>query len=810
MKALAPYRQTTDGFVDLLNYAAVVDDGVIVNKNGSFMAAWRYSGADAESSGERDKEVVSFRVNQALSPLKNGWAVHVDVVRAPTTNYSQRELSHFPDKVTRAIDEERRAMFSGASQAYLQSFYITATWFPPMLAERKFVELMFDDDNAAPTNRVRTHDLIVQFQHEIDALASRLSLCFKLERLAGRTVQNEDDSTETKDDFLSHLWRCMSGQSQPINLPSNPVYLDRLFGQELHGGVIPRVGESFLQVVAIDGFPLESHPNLLGRLAELPCEYRWSTRFIFMDTHEAVRHLEKYRKKWKQKVRGFFDQLFQTNSGRINQHAQDMVDDIDGAVTELNGGIVGVGYYTSVIVLFDPDRKSLAATAKRVTKAINELGFNARVEDTNTLDAYFGSLPGHCDENVRRPLMNTLNLGDLMPTSSIWSGEPKAPCPFYPALSPALMSCLSSGNAPFWLNLHVRDIGHTIMFGPTGAGKSTHLAMLVAQMRRYPEMSVFFFDKGYSIYPLAMATGGEHYTVGGDGDKLAFCPLQYLESKSDRAWAAEWLETLLNLNQIQLSSSQRNEIVSALENMRASGARTLTDFSLTIQDQAIRDGIKQYTIAGSMGHLLDARDDGLSLSDFTAFEIEELLNLGEKYALPVLLYLFRRIEKALHGQPAAIVLDEAWIMLGHETFRGKIREWLKVMRKANCLILMATQSLSDAASSGILDVIVESTATKIFLPNAYAREEDASALYRRMGLNERQIQLISEAIPKRQYYYVSEKGRRLYELSLGKLALAFVGASDKESVAIIRQLVEKHGRKGWVNHWLASRSLPAL
>ena len=176
----------------------------------------------------------------------------------------------------------------------------------------------------------------------------------------------------------------------------------------------------------------------------------------------------------------------------------------------------------------------------------------------------------------------------------------------------------------------------------------------------------------------------------------------------------------------------------------------------------------------------------------------------------MLLYLFRRIERSLHGQPAAIVLDEAWIMLGHETFRGKIREWLKVMRKANCLILMATQSLTDAASSGILDVIMESTATKIFLPNAYARDEDANALYRRMGLNARQIALISEAVPKRQYYYVSEKGRRLYELSLGKLALAFVGASDKESVAVIRQLVAKHGRNGWVNHWLASINLPPL
>lgn len=810
MKKLGPYQAANDGFVDLLNYAAVVDDGVIVNKNGSFMAAWRYGGADAESSGERDKEVVAFRVNQALSPLKTGWAVHVDVVRTPTTHYSQRELSHFPDAVTRAIDEERRAMFSGAGQAYLQSFYLTATWFPPLLAERKFVELMFDDDSAAPTKGARTRDLIVQFKHEIDALESRLSLCFTLERLRGRRVQNEDGSIDTKDEFLSHLWRCVSGRSQPVNLPSNPAYLDQLFGQELHGGVIPRVGESFLQVVAIDGFPLESHPNILGKLAELPCEYRWSTRFIFLDNHEATRHLEKYRRKWKQKVRGFFDQLFQTNSGRINQHAQEMVDDIDGALAELNGGIVAMGYYTSVIVLFERDRKALAATAQRVAKAISELGFNARLENTNTLDAFFGSLPGHCDENVRRPLMNTLNLGDLMPTSSIWSGEPAAPCPFYPALSPALMSCVSGGNAPFWFNLHVRDIGHAIMFGPTGAGKSTHLGLVVAQLRRYRDMSIFCFDKGHSIYPLAMAAGGEHYTVGGDGDELAFCPLQYLETKNDRAWAAEWIETILQLYGSQVSSAQRNEIVSALENMHQSGARTLTDFCLTIQDQAVRDGLKQYTIAGSMGHLLDAKEDGLALSDFTAFEIEELLNLGEKYALPVLLYLFRRIEKSLHGQPAAIVLDEAWVMLGHETFRGKIREWLKVMRKANCLILMATQSLTDAARSGILDVIVESTATKIFLPNAYAREEDATALYRRMGLNERQIQLLSEAVPKRQYYYVSEKGRRLYELSLGPMALAFVGASDKESVAVIRQLVARYGRQGWINHWLAGRNLPAL
>jgi type IV secretion system protein VirB4 len=207
-----------------------------------------------------------------------------------------------------------------------------------------------------------------------------------------------------------------------------------------------------------------------------------------------------------------------------------------------------------------------------------------------------------------------------------------------------------------------------------------------------------------------------------------------------------------------------------------------------------------------MGHLLDAEEDGLHLSSFTTFEIEELMNLGEKYALPTLLYLFRRIDRSLQGQPVAILLDEAWLMLGHPAFRAKIREWLKVMRKNNCLVLMATQSLSDAANSGILDVIVESTATKIFLPNVFARDEEAAALYRRMGLNARQIEILATAIPKQHYYTVSENGRRLYALALGELTLAFVGSTDKESIATIRQLYARYG-DGWVDQWLAIKGI---
>ena len=811
---LKKHRSKDAGLADLLNYAAVVDDGVIVGKNGAFMAAWLYQGDDNASSTDEQREMVSFRINQALAGMGSGWMMHVDAVRRPAPNYSERGLSHFPDAVSAAIDEERRRRFEQLGTMYEGHFVLSVTYFPPMLAQQKFVELMFDDDATPPNHKAHTMGLIEGFKRECANIESRLSAAVKLTRLRGNKVVNEDGSTVTHDDFLRWLQFAVTGMNQPMQLPSNPMYLDALIGgKELWGGVVPKIGRKFIQVVAIEGFPLESTPGILTALGELPCEYRWSSRFIFMDPHEAVKHLDKFRKKWRQKIRGFFDQVFNTNTGPVDQDAMSMVADAEAAIAEVNSGLVAQGYYTSVVILMDEDRSRIEIAARQIEKAISRIGFAARIESINTLEAFLGSLPGHGVENVRRPLINTMNLADLLPTSTIWTGLDRAPCPMYPPQAPPLMYGVTHGATPFRLNLHVRDVGHTFMFGPTGAGKSTHLALIAAQLRRYKGMSIFAFDKGMSIYPLAAAiraetkgASGLHFSVAADDDTLAFCPLQFLETKGDRAWAMEWIDTILALNGLATTAAQRNAIGEAITSMYQSGAKTLSEFTMTIQDAPIREAMLQYTADGAMGHLLDAEEDGLALSDFTAFEIEELMNLGEKYALPVLLYLFRRIERSLKGQPAVIILDEAWLMLGHPAFRAKIREWLKVMRKANCLVLMATQSLSDAAASGIMDVIVESTATKIFLPNIYARDEDTSALYRRMGLNTRQIEILATAVQKRQYYYVSENGRRLYDLALGPLALAFVGASDKESIAAIKSLESKFGHE-WVGEWLNAKGL---
>ena len=816
---LKRHRSEAPGVADLLNWAAVIDNGVILNKNGSLMAAWVFRGGDNASVTNADRNAVSRYINAALNQLGSGWMIHVDAVRRPCPSYSPRASSHFPDSVTAAIDEERRRFFSQLSSLYEGCFVLTATYFPPLLAQAKFVELMFDDPSAGDGNdlSVRGSKIVEDFKREIVSLEGRLSSVFELERLRSYTVEDVHGKKTTYDDLLRWLHFCLTGNNHPVVLPRNPAYIDTLVGgQDLTSGMTPLVGNKYVMVVGIDNFPFESFPGVLSNLAELPCEYRWSTRFIFMDPHESISLINKYKRKWKQKIRGFMDQVLRTDSGSIDHDARSMFDDCELALMEVNSGVVSMGLYTSVVVLMDEDIEVLKKCANHIQKTLGVLGFPSRIEDVNTQDAFLGSLPGHGVENVRRSMMNTRHLADLMPTSSIWTGRDQAPCNLYPEKSPPLMHCVTTGSTPFRLNLHVGDLGHTLILGRTGGGKSVLIGILVAQFLRYLGMTVYVFDKGRSIYTLCKAVGGNHYNVAGQDDegggrqKFAFCPLQWLQSKADLSWACFWIESLASLNGVNVTPEQRNEIARRMDVFFRSGERTLLSFVTGIMDKELATALEIYTREGMFGYLLDADEDSLDLKEdggLTVFEIEDLMSFGDpKIILPVLLYLFRRIERSLHGQPAAIFLDEAWLMLGHPVFRDKLREWFKIMRKNNCSVIIATQSLSDVMNSDIVDVIKDSTATKIYLPNPHAKTEDATELYRRMGLNSRQIDIIANAIQKRQYYFTSEEGNRLFELALGPLQLALIAVSDKESLARVRDLEARFG-DGWLAEWLMLRGV---
>ena len=186
-------------------------------------------------------------------------------------------------------------------------------------------------------------------------------------------------------------------------------------------------------------------------------------------------------------------------------------------------GDVRLVHYSANFVCMDEDRDRVEAAAAYLVKTIHNLGFGARVEDVNAVEALFGTFPADGYRNVRRSYMHTLNFCDLIPTTSVWPGIAENPSPLMPPHSPPLLYAATTGSTPFRVHLHATsDVGTRLMVGPVGTGKSTLLATLVAQWRRYQRAQVFVFDKGYSMSVLTKACGGEFYDIG--GEKTLTCP----------------------------------------------------------------------------------------------------------------------------------------------------------------------------------------------------------------------------------------------------------------------------------------------
>ena len=806
MVAPKTFRHSGPSFADLVPYAGLVDNGVILLKDGSLMAGWYFAGPDSESSTDAERNEVSRQINAILSRLSSGWMIQVEAIRVPTGDYPTEAESHFPDPVTRAIDDERRAHFQTERGHFESRHALILTWRPPEPRRSGLTRYVYSD--AASRSATYADTVLQSFLTSIREVEQYLANVLSIRRMMTRdTTERSGFRVARYDELFQFIRFCITGENHPVRLPDIPMYLDWLVTAELQHGLTPLVESRFLGVVAIDGLPAESWPGILNTLDLMPLTYRWSSRFIFLDAEEARARLERTRKKWQQKVRPFFDQLFQTQSRSVDQDAMLMVAETEDAIAEASSQLVAYGYYTPVIVIFEEDAIRLQEKCEAIRRLMQAEGFGARIETLNATDAFLGSLPGVSYANIREPLINTRNLADLIPLNSVWSGSPIAPCPYYPPASPPLMQ-VASGSTPFRLNLHVDDVGHTLIFGPTGSGKSTLLALIAAQFRRYADAQVFAFDKGGSMLPLTLGLDGDHYQIGGDiassangeGKALAFCPLAELSTDGDRAWASEWIEMVVALQGVTITPDYRNGISRQIALMAESRGRSLSDFVSGVQMREIKDALHHYTVDGPMGQLLDAEQDGLALGAFQCFEIEELMNMGERNLVPVLTYLFRRIEKRLTGAPSLIILDEAWLMLGHPVFRDKIREWLKVLRKANCAVVLATQSISDAERSGIIDVLKESCPTKICLPNGAAREPGTREFY------DRQIEIVATAIPKREYYVVSPEGRRLFNMALGPVALSFVGATGKEDLKRIRSLHSEYGA-AWPLHWLQQRGI---
>ena len=792
---LAEYRNRNARLADYLPWAALAGRGVILNKDGSLQRTARFRGPDLDSAVAAELVAVASRINNAIRRLGSGWSLFVEAQRHQAASYPD---SRFPDPASALVDAERKADFEETGAHFISSYFLTIAWLPPAEDAARAESWLYE---GREQSGVDPHKILRGFMDRTDRVLALL------DGFMPECSWLDDGET------LTYLHSTVSTRRHRVRVPETPMYLDALLAdQPITGGLEPRLGDQHLRILTIVGFPTATTPGLLDELNKLAFPYRWATRAILLDKTDATKLLTRIRRQWFAKRKSIAAILKEVMTNEqavlVDTDAANKAADADLALQELGADYAGMAYVTATIAVWDADPRIADEKLRLAEKVIQGRDFTCMTETINAVDAWLGSLPGHLYANVRQPPISTLNLAHMIPLSAVWAGPERDDH----LGSPPLLYGKTEGSTPFRLSLHVGDVGHTLVVGPTGAGKSVLLALMALQFRRYDGSQVFAFDFGGSIRASALAMGGDWHDLGGgltDGAEasVALQPLAGIHDTYERAWAADWIVAILMREGVVITPDVKEYIWTALTSLASAPVdeRTITGLAVLLQSNDLKQALRPYCVGGAYGRLLDAESEQLGSASVQAFEIEGLVGTGAAPA--VLSYLFHRIGDRLDGSPTLLIIDEGWLALDDNGFSEQLREWLKTLRKKNASVVFATQSLSDIDNSAIAPAIIESCPTRLLLPNERAIEPQITAIYRKFGLNDRQIEILARATPKRDYYCQSRRGNRLFELGLSEVGLALTAASAKSDQTLIASLYAEHGPDGFLAAWLYQRGV---
>lgn len=840
---------------------------IIITKDGSFQTTFRIRGKDLDSCTPYELININNRMNNTLLQLEDNWTFHINAIRKKSKKYiGKKKIKNIPLKI---IELEREEFFK-SGQHYESEYYITFTWLTPEDNIAKAKSLFF-----TKSDEVIIHNI---FQENVKHYNNELLKIFTL--LA--STLNECEVLDI-DKTISYYHSLISDSNHDVKVPRAfyynneiiaigslpgiyeklnknnikeeilPVFIDTyITDTELTGGIEPKIGDDYISTVSILNFPGSSMPGMLDILNRSDMSYIWNTRYIMLSKATAQETLDKYWGKWfsaKETIKAMFlSVFFKTQSSNENVDAINKAFQVKRKRVKIDNDEATLGYYSTTFVLKGKNKAEVESTAQRVKTMLNSLGFIAQIEGFYTLDTWLSTMPGNTFLNERKPFIDSPVLSHLIPLNAVWAGDEWNKH----LKEPSLLYCQTTGNTPFRLNLHYGDVGHTLIVGPTGSGKSVLLNTLQAAYLGYKNSKVICFDKGGSGRVLNKACNGLFYDLGTDNirfqplrdigiiesninidKKLKELRIKFKEERKtvseeelnrlakelsikteeeravkEREWAQEWIENILETNTIVLTPEIKTYIWNALTSVANLPVqeRTLSSFSHFAggQSKAIKDALIAYCDKGPYAKYFDGNSDFLKESNFVTFEMEKLLET-KNALIPALDFLFHKIETSMIDKvnPVLLTLDEVWTFLKESKFASKIEEWLRVMRKNNVAVVFATQSLADIANSAIKSVILDQCYSRIYLPNSNAISEAQIAYYKMFDLNDREIEIIYNALPKRQYYFKNPKGSRLFELALSPLELAYIASSSGEEQEKCKELMslnQKEFNIEWLNY----------
>ena len=783
-------------------FETLIEDGIVLNKNNGFQSTFKIRFFDLDYLGKDDIRIIQERFNNAYKRLPDGYTIHFEVQRNKSDKYPTKDLR---DKAypTQIIDKIRENSVKKET-FYITEYYITITYIMDNETKNNIEKLFSSTGNikiSSKDTEKNYEELLKEFRNELKEFKSTIDLFSEQMKTGSISIE-----LLKKEELLGFLYATINMEKkEKVRVPNNNIMLDEyLTVSNIANSNVTKFNDEYVKVVTINMFPDEVSTRVFNDLENLNFEYRYITRFIILNKDEALTILKNFRVYYNAKMKSFFQWFIEAATQKevtnVDTTAIDKINEVDIATNELKTGNLAYGYYTFSFIIKDKNLEELDKKVQEVKKILNFYDFTAGEDKYNTLDTLFGAIPGNVVNNVRKAPMNTYLLAGIMPMSSIYTGDK-----YNKHLKDIALFTTKTTKELFYFNLHNRDIGHTLIVGPTGAGKSFLLGMIAANFLKYDykkiennneilkNAQVFFFDKDASSRVLTYSSGGKFYDLG--NNEVAFQPLKNIDIMSEREWALGWVLGILEQEGINPDARVRTLVWEALNSLCAvkQESRTLSNLIAYVQSTVIKEALYIYCGNEAYGQYFDNNIDNISNNNFITFEMGDVMN-KPKVIAPLLDYIFHKIEnEKLDGTPTLIILDECWLFLKNEKMRDKIEEWLRVLRKKNTSVIFATQSLTEIYTSPIFAPIIDACKTQIFLPNEKAISTWLE-LYKKFNLTEKEIEEINDAIMKQDYFVKSPDGSRLFQINPSSIEIAYLGSStknDQNKIIAIKQEIDK-------------------
>src|ERR1700723_1880233 len=538
-------------------------------------------------------------------------------------------------------------------------------------------------------------------------------------------------------------------------LPESPI--------ECHRGYL-RVDDYYIKVLTLKEPSAQSFPLIFKRLLEVEANYYVVTEWKKEDSGKMRRVIQAKRRHFHNTKRSFASQVSLNDAP-----TQDVLldDSKESQVRELGEGIKEIelhgnyfGQFSLTVVIYDLDLAKVDRARADFYKVFSVHDAQLYEEKYNLLNAFLAAVPGNYAFNLRRLYLLNTNYADFSFLFTLHSGDPRNE-----HLREEYLAVLETNHhTPYFLNLHYRDVAHTMILGRTGAGKSFLVNFLATNLQKYAPHT-FIFDLGGSFESLTQLFGGSYVRVGLESGDFKINPFSLDPTKENLDFLALFLKVLM---QGEIDRASERDLYHQIENLYSVDPelRTLGVFANTLgHDLAGR--LSKWTRGGQFGFLFDNAEDNISFSRFQCFDFQKMSQYPELLE-PLLFYILHRANAVIRGREItssfkAFFIDEAWVFLKNPSIQRYVVEALKTWRKHNAAIVLSTQSLDELKRSDILDVIIESCATKIFLANP---DMDRDLYRRQFHLNENEVELIAGLIPKQQFLIKTPELAKLANLNV--------------------------------------------